>query len=148
MKKGMTCIVLPTPDENEDKTWYERINLFELEFYVTNELGRLKNLKVIVYFDCCRVDYIAKSIEEKEEEVTAVDGFAGNLAFISACNKNEKVFVKKDGADSIAYKIARKWTISSKNGYATFSDFQKDFKIFIESQMVDQDSYVVLDPRN
>ena len=131
MKKGMTCMVLPTPDEYEDKSWYERINVFDLEFYVKGELGRLKNLKVIVYFDCCRVEHIARSGEE--EEVAAVKGFAGNLAFISGCDKNAKVYVKEDGADSIAYKIAKKWTISSKNGYTTFSDFQKDFQIFIES---------------
>ena len=99
----MTCMVLPTPDEYEDKTWFERINVFDLEFYVKKVLGRLKNLKVIVYFDCCRVEHIARSGEG--EEVAAVDGFPGNLAFISGCDKNQKVYVKQDGADSIASKI-------------------------------------------
>ena len=90
MKDGGTCMVIPHPkpesEEDEKRPWDDRDNIFELQFWIHNELGGKKNLKVVAYYDCCRKTYVAKT--KGDDELVPMVGFAGNIYSYFGCMEN------------------------------------------------------------
>ena len=96
MQNGKTCMVIPhtKAEADEKKPWDDRDNIYKLEFYIFSLLKGKKNLKVVTYFDCCRVVYVSKCAVEP----VGMDDFAGNIYVIFGCNTAAKVFVKLNSA--------------------------------------------------
>jgi hypothetical protein len=125
MIDGRTCMVIPHAEEDKEKPWDDRVNIFELQRYIHDELGGKKNLKVLNYFDCCRTTYVKEY--KGGEEIVVMAGFAGNIYYLFGCTENSETPVKYDST-SIADQIVKGWGTVMDENSATLSRFVEKFR--------------------